>query len=215
MLSKLKNHNYLATQDPWFISGAIHALLITSTLVLIFGKFHRSAVDVDFEVIEAPKLSPQAVQLNQAKAPPKKARGHEVFGISRKSITSTEGEDVKAGNTIAKTPDLEKLKPSDADSLPVPSAEYMISQMPKLKFEVRIPYPPGAKKNGTQGAVVMDLLIDKNGQVREVVFIDGPASDLNAAALEAAKGFQFIPAMIQEKAVAVKIRYSYRFILEH
>ena len=211
----MKNLNFLATQDPWYISAAIHGLLVASALVLVYGKFHKAVVDVDFEVIEAPKLNAQAVQLTQPKAQPKKARGHEVFGISRKSVTADDGEAVKAGNTIAKTPDMEKLKASDADSLPVPSAEYMISQMPKLKFEVRIPYPPGARKKGTQGAVVMDLLIDKSGQVREVQFIDGPAEDLNAAALLAAKGFQFIPAMIQEKAVAVRIRYSYRFVLEH
>jgi TonB family protein len=60
----------------------------------------------------------------------------------------------------------------------------------------------------------MNLLIDESGKVRDVSLIEGPQTDLNAAAMAAAKGFQFTPALIQKKPVAVRIRYTYRFVLE-
>ena len=162
-----------------------------------------------------PKLSPQAVQMTEPKAPPKRPSMHEVFGASRNALSAPEGEAVKSGNTVAKAPDQEKLRPGDAESLPIPSEEYLVTQMPRLKIEVRIPYPPEARKKGNQGAVVMDLLIDTGGKVRKVDYIEGPDPYLNAAAVEAAKSFEFTPAMIQDKPVSVKIRYSYRFVLEH
>lgn len=174
----------------------------------------RPKKEVEIEIYEAPKVSTQAVQITQPKAPPKLPAKHEVFGVSRKSQTSDSGEIVKTGNTVAKTPDQEKLKPNDEDSLPIPSEDYLITQMPRLETEVRIPYPPQAKKRGIQGAVVMDILIDASGKVREVKFLDGPDPDLNEAAVNATRNFRFLPAKIQDKSVAVRIRYAYRFVLE-
>src|SRR5262249_5547017 len=146
------------------------------------------------------------------KEEPKKPRA--VYGASRKSVTSEEGIDVKAGNTVAKAPDEEKLRPEDADSLPIPTDEYLVTQMPQLASEVRVPYPEEARKRGVQGAVVMDILIDAAGKVREATLVSGPASGLDEAALSAVRGFQFKPARMQDQAVAVRIRYAYRFVLE-
>jgi protein TonB len=87
--------------------------------------------------------------------------------------------------------------------------------MPKLKSEVRIPYPEEAKKASVEGPVVMDLLIDADGKVRKVDLIKGPGYGLNEAAVAALKGFEFIPARMSDHSVAVKIRYTYRFILEN
>jgi TonB family protein len=86
--------------------------------------------------------------------------------------------------------------------------------MPQLKAEGRIAYPPESKKKSVQGDVVMDLLIDTMGKVREATLVEGPNQELSQAALAAAKGFQFSPAMIREKPVAVKIRFIYHFVLE-
>ena len=170
---------------------------------------------VDIEVLEFPKLASQVMQITPTKALPKKPKQHEVFGVSRKSLTSETGEIAKAGNTLAKAPDQEKLNVNDPDSIPIPTEDYLITKMPVLKAEIRIPYPPEAKKKGVQGAVIMDILIDSSGRVREVNLVDGPAPDLNSAAVTATKNFLFTPALMQEKAVAVRIRYAYRFVLEH
>ncbi len=183
-------------------------------IVMLLAGHHRKTAEVDIQILEAPKLAPQPVRAIEPRVQQEKPRGREVFGISPKAVSSEQGEEVKAGNTVAKAPDQEILKPGDPDALPVPSEEYLVTSMPELKSEVRVPYPPGARKRGIQGAVVMNLLIDDSGRVREVSLIEGPHPELNAAAMEAAKGFRFSAAMIQKKPVAVRIRYVYRFVLE-
>ncbi len=166
------------------------------------------------DVIETPQIAHQPIQASPSKPSLKKDRGHPVFGITRKSSESATGEQVKRGNTLAKTPDTTQLNKTDQDRLPIPSEDYLITQMPILKSDIRIPYPKESKKNGVQGVVVMDLLIDSTGKVREVNLVEGPNSEINEAALSAAKNFLFHSALIRDQPVAVRIRYAYRFVLE-
>jgi protein TonB len=201
------------SRSSWLASLGLHGAIAAGAGLLIFG--HRTASDrkIDITVIESPRASSQAVEIHkppQEKPPPQK----QVFGQSRRALTAPDGIAVKAGNTIAKAPDNQTLKPGDPDSLPIPTEDYLVTQMPKLRSDVRVPYPPEAKRNRVQGAVLMDLLIDSSGKVREVTLVDGPSPDLDAAAVAAAHGFSFSPAQIQDKPVAVRIRYAYRFVLE-
>ena len=214
MQSRSKNNSDLTLDDPWIISSALHGILLISIAAVLLLGHHRKPSEVDIQILEMPKRAEQPLRVIEPKAQPKKSPGREVFGISPKSVTSEQGEEVKSGNTVAKAPDQEILKPGDSEMLPVPSEEYLVTSMPELKSEVRVPYPPEARRRGIQGAVVMNLLIDDAGKVREVSLIEGPDAELNAAATAAARGFQFTPAMIQKKPVAVRIRYVYRFVLE-
>jgi TonB family protein len=202
-------------QSPWLVSGLAHAALAGAIALLLMEHSH-SPESVDITVIDVRAQNPKAVTLSRPE--PKKVEKKQpraVFGLSRKSITSDQtGEEVKLGNTVAKTPDQEKLKPEDADQLPVPTEEYLVTRMPELAQEVRVPYPAEARRKGLQGAVVMDLLIDESGKVREAKLVQGPEESLNQAALSAVHGFLFRPALIQDKPVAVRIRYAYRFVLE-
>lgn len=220
MLSKsnvISNVRYsLDRLTPIQLSGFLHGI---TCLVIIFAFFvpapKKPAVEIS--IIESPKVSPSAQLKPIAPLAPKRVeppKKRAVFGASRKSITSEDGESVKAGNTVAKEVDTKKLTDKDVDSLPIPADEYMVSAMPQIEVEVRAPYPPQAREKRIQGAVVMDLLIDAEGKVREAKLVSGPGSGLNEAALEAAKGFKFKPAQIQDQKVAVRIRYAYRFILE-
>jgi protein TonB len=169
------------------------------------------------DLVDAPR-APQApvLQVTQKprEAPPPAAKA--VFGQSRRSqvVDAPDALEFKAGNTVAKTPDAEVLKADDPDALPIPVEEYLVSRMPRLAQEVRIPYPEEARRRGVQGAVVFDLLIDQSGVVREVKLLDGPGYGLNEAALGAIRSFKFLPAEVEGRAVAVRIRYAYRFVLE-
>ncbi len=183
----------------------------------------RSAPEkIDFEVIETPKAAPQ-LDLSAQKPPPKPQpekkpveAARKVFGVSRNAITSDEpgpGVDVKQGNTVATAPDEKKLNDSDATSLPIPTDEYLVSKMPSVAAEVRIPYPPEAREKKIEGKVVMELLIDAEGKVRSATVLSGPGFGLNEAALEAIYRFKFKPAEVDGKPVAVKIPYTYNFVL--
>ncbi|RYZ73549.1 MAG: energy transducer TonB, partial [Proteobacteria bacterium] len=52
------------------------------------------------------------------------------------------------------------------------------------------------------------------GKVRQANLVSGPGYGMNEAALQAIGSFEFEPAQVGEQAVAVRIRYSYRFVLE-
>jgi protein TonB len=202
------------------LSICCHLAVVGSVGLLFLPSPLRQKTDVEVVVIENPRLAPRPLEL----APPKpvikekpQAVAHKVFGISAKALTDNQAEQgpaIKAGNTVATTPDHETLKPGDAEQLPIPTDEYLVTSMPSISQEIRIPYPPEAKQKGIEGPVVVDLLIDESGHVRQASLVSGPGSGLDEAALSAMQKFTFHPARVADKAVAVKIRYTYRFVLE-
>jgi protein TonB len=90
-----------------------------------------------------------------------------------------------------------------------------LTQKPKVTKEVKARYTDEARSKGLEGLVICDLIIGENGHIRSVVLVQGLGSGLDEAALEALKSFEFSPAKIGDRAVAVKIRYKYRFQLQH
>jgi protein TonB len=210
-------------RKPLSLSLLFHlGFLLIVVLVMAVPEI-RFKRKVDFEVIQYPVQATATMQIKppkeDVKPPPPKELPRAVFGVSRQAITADAGvkdaAEIKQGNTVAKAPDELTLDKDDADRLPIPADDFLISAMPRLKAEVRIPYPEQAKKAGIEGPVVMDLLIDTEGLVRKVDLIKGPGFGLNEAAVQAAERFQFVPGRVGEQAVAVKIRYTYRFVLEN
>jgi len=209
----------LNIDNAWTLSLLLHGGLSAILLVGAWMEFSPRATSttVEFSVVPAKESTPSApyaVRTREAVAPKEKARA--VFGVSRKAVLSDSPSAVavKPGNTVAKENDDETLRADDPDSLPNPVEEFLVSSMPGLVDEVRVPYPPEARKQGLQGPVVMDILIDANGKVRDAKLLSGPGPSLEQAALAAVRNFQFRPAQVQGKAVAVRIRYAYRFVLE-
>lgn len=194
-----------------------HALLLALAVVVIWGSRRSTLENIVIDLVDAPR-APQAPVLQVTPQKPREAPppAKAVFGQSRRAqvVDAPDALEFKVGNTVAKTPDAETLKADDPDALPIPVEEYLVSRMPRLAQEVRIPYPEEARRRGVQGAVVFDLLIDSSGVVREVKLLDGPGFGLNEAALGAIRSFKFLPAEVEGKAVAVRIRYAYRFVLE-
>jgi len=206
------------------ISISLHLLLVFSYLVMKFNlaSFHSSQ-KIPIEVIQYPKAAPAQLQLQPTKPQVEEKKPEpvvkKVFGVSRKAMTtnstSENTAEIKQGNTVAKENDNLKLEKDDPDKIPIPADDYLVTSQVALVRDVRIPYPPEAKKANIEGPVVMDLIIDQSGKVRSVVLVRGPGSGLNEAAVEAAKSFEFRPAKVGDQTVAVKIRYTYRFVLEN
>ncbi|MBS1963675.1 MAG: TonB family protein [Bdellovibrionales bacterium] len=206
-------------RSPWGVSVGAH-LAVAISIGLVIFPWGRRRETVDFEVYEAPKLA-TAPPIALTKPPePKKASPEKrsVFGTSRKAMVDATNDPnaaaVKAGNTVAKDPDHEKLRDDDADSIPIPTEEYLVTAMPVLETDFRIPYPPEARKAKIQGRVLMKLLVDGEGKVRRATLINGPGYGLNEAAVDAMKNFRFRPARVQDKPVAVEIQFAYNFVLE-
>ncbi|MEN9722738.1 MAG: hypothetical protein RJB38_724, partial [Pseudomonadota bacterium] len=139
-----------------------------------------------------------------------------IFGLSRDHLASSDANapSSKLGNTLAKTPDQDRLRDDDPSAIPIPTDDYLVSEMPVLLSDFRVPYPADAKKAGVQGSVMLDLLIDGEGLVRKATLVQGLFPSLDQAAQTAALQLRFKPARVEQKPVAVRIRYAYRFVLE-
>jgi TonB family protein len=158
----------------------------------------------------------KSINTSKARAAKKKKVVRQVFGSSKNSMTTKEekGIDVKRGNTLAKEVDQKVLNKDDVDTLPTPTEEYLVSQMPQVLSEVRPQYPEDAKAERKEGSVVLSVLVDTEGTVRQVKVIEGE-DVFKGPALEAMKKFKFKPATMEGKNIAVRIRYTLRFILEN
>ncbi len=210
--------------SPFSLSVIIHVALVLIVVGLQYvtsSKSKRVAIEV-YDI--PPTVAPAQLNLQPPKemAPPKpepKPEQRQVFGANRKTIQdanpTADTVAVKAGNTVAKEMDDLKLKEDDPDSIPIPADDYLVTSMPVLISEVKIPYPPLAKRAEIEGAVVMDMIIDDQGKVRQVTLVRGPGYDLNDAAMDAMKRVQFRPGKVGDKNVAVKFRFTYRFRLDH
>lgn len=212
---------------PWQFSFGLHAALGLAFLALtMFRMPAREYIEVPIEVnlpqdvqnLTEVKEQPKVVLKSVNQPVPESKPTREVFGANRNSYTDdsagADGVEIKKGNTLAKASDNLKLEDSDADSLPTPTEEYLVSEMPSVLSEVRPIYPKEAKEKQLEGSVAMDVLIDATGSVRQVTVIDG-LQLFRVSALEAMKKYKFRPAKVDGKAVAVRIRYSIKFELEY
>ena len=179
------------------ISLALHAVLLLILLIGLERVPHAPHASLRFE-ITAPTTNPTH---------PKEAH-------SRTSPPDHSSKSAPPASAPQSYSPPSSNSASTEEALPSPVEDFQVTQMPELSSEIRIPYPPDSKARGIQGAVVMDILIDSKGRVRDAILIEGPAADLNNAALKAVRGFEFKPARVEEKSVAVRIRYAYRFVIE-
>jgi TonB family protein len=214
--------------SPRTLSIFLHFILLI--LIFIFSKisFNNYSLQEEVAVVFSPpsdvmnikemKDEEKIILKSVNKPEEKAAQSREIFGLSRNSYTDdragASGIEVKKGNTIAKAEDAELLKDTDSDSLPTPTEEYLVSQMPRVISEVRPIYPQEAKDNKLEGAVILNILIDEKGSVRQVEVVESNEVFKKEAIL-AMKRFKFSPAMVNGKAVAVKIRYVINFKLEY
>jgi protein TonB len=106
--------------------------------------------------------------------------------------------------------------PSD-EYLPSPDEFIPRDNEPKFVKKVEPKYPQLARMSGVTGTVFVQVLVDKNGKVRDVrIYKDsGTNAGLEEAAIEAAKTSEFTPAISNNQPIAVWIIYPYNFTLKN
>ena len=214
--------------DRWTqLSIALHLAVFgpVAMLTVLSPKASKPPQVVSVQAVEKPleikpetqPKPPQAVQLKRPdplQQKPVEPPAKPVFGLTRDTLRDDSGASnvqIKKGNTIAK--EVDQIQTDNDRSLPVPTDEYLVTSMPRLKKEVRAEYPPTARKERIEGPVVMDVLIDQSGKVVKVDVVSGLGFGLDEAAVQAMLQFEFEPARVQNEKVSVRIRYTYRFEL--
>lgn len=101
--------------------------------------------------------------------------------------------------------------PGSGDDTPMPFE--VVEKIPEIITRVIPTYPALAVRAGIEGRVVVNMLVGKDGHVREVAVVQSSADCLNDAALEAARGFLFTPAYMNNGPVTVWITVPFNFRL--
>lgn len=185
-------------------SVGVHFLFVLLLALLFFWK-DSPPVLVPIELVELVNKS-----MNSEPNRPKAAQVQQVPAIG-KAIPTRVSPPV-AGASGAPAPVASGGAVSGSDTGPV-SEDYEVGELPVLLNEIKIPYPPAAKAKNIQGPVVFELVIGKDGRVADAKLVSAPSADLAEAARVALKDFRFKPAKLNQSPVAVRIRYTYRFIL--
>lgn len=88
-----------------------------------------------------------------------------------------------------------------------------VEKLPEIITRIAPAYPPLAVRAGIEGRVVVNMLVGKDGHVREVALVHSTAECLNDAALDAARGFVFTPAYMNNGPVTVWVTVPFNFKL--
>jgi periplasmic protein TonB len=136
-------------------------------------------------------------------------------GLSLGSTVSAGAFAVGVGNTVFGRADEPAADPATVRPYSggvVPAAR--LSAQPQPLETPAIPYPPGARRAGVEGQVVLVLRLDAAGAVRSVRVVSAPSPELGRAAEEGARRFRFTPALADGERVETEIRFTYTFLLE-
>lgn len=97
---------------------------------------------------------------------------------------------------------------------PPPEEEAPVQVIPpRLVHFESAPYPDEALAEGLEASVVLQLDIDREGKVTNVVVVEPVGHGFDEAASEAARQFEFAPAMRGEAPIPARILYRYDFTL--
>lgn len=92
--------------------------------------------------------------------------------------------------------------------------ESEVSQRPYFKTLVKPKYPEIARKMGKEGLVVLRVLVDENGRVKEVQVLRSAGFGFDEEAKKAIRQSLFEPAKHHGKPVPCYVRVPVRFVLE-
>jgi protein TonB len=88
-----------------------------------------------------------------------------------------------------------------------------LAVLPESEIVSAAVYPPIALRSGIEGTVYLELLIDRNGNIRDVIILreNPPNRGFGEAAINALKGLKAKPAEANGAPVASRLRYNYTF----
>jgi TonB family protein len=101
---------------------------------------------------------------------------------------------------------------ADDDQAAVP--ERAVDQRARLVHGATPAYPIGAREEGVEARVQLELVVSPGGAVEQVRVLRPAGHGLDEAAMTAAHHFHFTPAMRQGRAVRVRMPWSVEFRLD-
>ena len=149
----------------------------------------------------APPTVGVAVPVPDAEAPP-----DQTIASQEDIAQATPGVAQGTGDQIV-------VAPPSEDDMPKLGDYVYVEEYPDLIKQVKPEYPAIAQQANVDGQVELQVLVGKDGQVKDVKVVKSIPM-LDAAAIAAAKQYVFKPALSNNRPVAVWVRVPMRFSLQ-
>lgn len=100
---------------------------------------------------------------------------------------------------------------NEEGTMPTPVPIFQITQVPRFLHRKTPVYPEEMRSQGISGMVKLEVLIDKDGQVRQVSILKSAGKYFDEAARQAILASTFYPAKVDSESVAVLLRLPVKF----
>ena len=218
---ELKRLHPIFLRRSILLSSAIGLLLVALVAGIAWfmaqRKSNQNVVVVPYREMQAPpplsQEQQQQLQVAQPTAPPtvgapipvpETEAPPEQTIASQEEISQITGSGSAGGDSVV-------IQPS-GDELPAFGEFVYVEELPEAITRVPPDYPEIARASGTEGTVMLQALVGKDGKVKDVRVVKS-VPVLDDAATKAVKQWVFKPALSNNKPVAVWVAVPVRFTL--
>jgi protein TonB len=220
-LEELKTYAEEASEDNrnFYVGLAVAAV---AHAIILFAAFPKSQADDDFE-----REKPKVYVVQQVRfQPPPPPQQQEIPKPKSKKVpipdpTPDEPEPIRLEDEIE--PDIEMPDTDLLFDIPEgpppsePSGPIHVGGDVQAPVKINAPQPQYteiARKARIQGVVIVQAIIDKDGNVQNVKLLKGLPMGLDQAAVDAIKKWRFQPATLNGKPVTVYYNLTVNFTLQ-
>lgn len=198
----------------------IGLVLVLALLVVAFRIDLGSDRDMDWEAPEQEQIEMEDIlQTEQIDEPPPPPKPPVPVEVPDDVALEDEALDLDASLDLDEpVSDAPPPPPVEEEEEEEPEVFVVVEQMPELigglqSIQSRITYPEMAKKAGVEGRVIVQFVVDEQGNVQDAQVVRSLGAGLDEVALNAVKDAKFKPGMQRGKNVKVKMSLPVTFRL--
>jgi protein TonB len=211
----------IRTRYPLYVE--IGMVLTLALLIVAFRLDLRSdsGFDVTMQEQEVVQME-EILQTQQVEKPPPPPRPPVPVEVPNDEILEDEDLDLDASldldEPLADLPPPPPPPPADEPE-PEPEIFVIVEQMPELigglsELQKKITYPEIAKKAGVEGRVIVQFVVNEQGNVTDPVVVRGIGAGCDEEAIRAVQTAKFTPGKQRGKPVRVKMSLPITFKLK-
>ena len=202
----------------------VEVSLVAALLLLILAfraNIHREG-DLEIETLEQEVVQMEEILVTkQIVKPPPPPRPPVPVEVPNDEIIDDEDLDLDASLDIEEP--LANLPPppppEEEEEEPEPEIFVVVEEMPELigglgEIQKKIKYPEIARKAGVEGRVILQFIVNENGDVTEPTVVRGIGAGCDEEALRVVREAKFKPGKQRGKAVKVKMSLPITFKLK-